>query len=128
MLFTHVLAPNCIATLLDFYSTGMPVSVLCRDHEYTATYSSIVNLQMRRRKTGMQKKKKKMIEKKKANLNVGLQMCMTFKSSMKSHCSPACDNLHILYVCKRYSAHVGDFGNLIHELIIIMYVNDVREC
>lgn len=54
MLFTHVLAPNCIATLLEFSGSGMPVSVLCRDHEYTATYSSIVNLQMRR-----EKKKKK---------------------------------------------------------------------
>lgn len=39
----------------------MPVSVLCRDHEYTATYSSIVNLQMRReeKKKGNAKKKKK---------------------------------------------------------------------
>lgn len=54
MLFTH--APNCIATLLEFSGSGMPVSVLCRDHEYTATYSSIVNLQMRRKK-GMPKKK-----------------------------------------------------------------------
>lgn len=54
--FTHVLAPNCIATLLEFSSSGMPVSVLCRDHEYTATYSSIVNLQMRGgKKTGMPK-------------------------------------------------------------------------
>lgn len=48
MLFTHVLAPNCIATLLEFSGSVMPVSVLCSDHEYTATYSSIVNLQMRR--------------------------------------------------------------------------------
>lgn len=39
MLFTHILAPDCIATLLEFSSSGMPVSVLCRDHEYTATYS-----------------------------------------------------------------------------------------
>ena len=46
MLYTHVLAQKCIATLLEFLSSGMPVSVLCRDHEYTATYSSIVNLQM----------------------------------------------------------------------------------
>lgn len=63
MLFTHVLAPNCIATLLEFSSSGMPVSVLCRDHEYTATYSSIVNLQMRREKKtkqGNAKNKKKM--------------------------------------------------------------------
>lgn len=50
MLSTHVLAPNCIATLLEFSSSGMPVSVLCRDHEYTATYPSIVNLQMRKLK------------------------------------------------------------------------------
>lgn len=59
MLFTHVLAPNCIATLLELSGSGMPVSVLCRDHEYTATYSSIVNLQMRR-----EKKKKKGMPKK----------------------------------------------------------------
>lgn len=39
MLFTHILAPDCIATLLAFSSSGLPVSVLCRDHEYTATYS-----------------------------------------------------------------------------------------
>lgn len=59
MLFIHVLAPNCIATLLEFSGSGMPVSVLCRDHEYTATYSSIVNLQMRRgKKNGMPKKRK----------------------------------------------------------------------
>lgn len=51
---------NCIATLLEFSSSGMPVSVLCRDHEYTATYTSIVNLQMRRLKQkGMLQKKKK---------------------------------------------------------------------
>lgn len=59
MLFTHVLAPNCIATLLDFSSSGMPVSVRCRDHEYTATYPRIVNLQMRK-----SKKKKKECQKK----------------------------------------------------------------
>lgn len=41
---------NCIATLLEFSGSVMPVSVLCRNHEYTATYSSIVNLQMRREK------------------------------------------------------------------------------
>lgn len=82
---------NCIATLLEFSSSGMPVSVLCRDHEYTATYTSIVNLQMRRLKQkGMLQKKKK------ANLKMGLQMCMTFKSSMKSHCfRPACDNFYM---------------------------------
>lgn len=50
MLFTHVLAPNCIATLLEYSGSGMAVTVLCRDHEYTATYSSIVNLQMLREK------------------------------------------------------------------------------
>lgn len=65
---------NCIATLLEFSGSGMPVSVLCRDHEYTATYSSIVNLQMRRegKKRGMHKKMIKI-----ANLKMGLQMCMT---------------------------------------------------
>lgn len=40
---------NCIATL-EFSSSVMPVSVLCRDHDYTATNTSIVNLQMRRLK------------------------------------------------------------------------------
>lgn len=59
MLFTHVLAPNCIATLLEFSGSGLPVSVLCRDHEYTATYSSIVNLQMRREKKKRECQKKK---------------------------------------------------------------------
>lgn len=38
----------------------MPVSVLCRDHDYTATYPSIVNLQMPRLKLkGMLKKGKR---------------------------------------------------------------------
>lgn len=66
---------NCIATLLEFSGSGMPVSVLCRDHEYTATYSSIVNLQMRREGKKKEECIKKMI--KIANLKMGLQMCMT---------------------------------------------------
>lgn len=69
MLSTHVLAPNCIATLIEISSSGLPVSVLCRDHEYTATYSSIVNLQMRREKKKNQGMPKKM--EKKANLKNG---------------------------------------------------------
>lgn len=81
MLSTHVLAPNCIATLLEFSGSGMPVSVLCRDHEYTATYSSIVNLQMRREK----KQQRNATKRSNANFTMGLQMCMTFKSLMKSH-------------------------------------------
>lgn len=48
MLFTHVLAPDCIATLLEFSGSGMPVSVLLKDHDYFVTCLSIVNLQMRR--------------------------------------------------------------------------------
>lgn len=80
---------NCIATL-EFSSSVMPVSVLCRDHDYTATNTSIVNLQMRRLK------QKGMLFKKEANLKMGLQMCMTFKSSMESHCFlPACDYFYM---------------------------------
>lgn len=54
-----------LLTLLEISGSGMPVSVLLRDHEYTAT-SSIVNLQMRReeeerKKKGTQKKEAKML-------------------------------------------------------------------
>lgn len=120
MLFTHVLAPNCIATLLEFSGSGMPVSVLCRDHEYTATYSSIVNLQMRReKKKGMPKKRDK-----NANLKMGLQMCMTFKSSMKSH--TVLQHV-IIYICMQKYSPIH-FGNLVIlfmvEVIIIIVSYD----
>lgn len=103
MLFTHVLAPNCIATLLEFSGSGMPVSVLCRDHEYTATYSSIVNLQMRRENKRNDKKDKN------ANLKMGLQMCMTFKNSMKSH--TVLQHV-IIYICMQKYSPIH-FGNLV---------------
>lgn len=93
MLFTHVLAPNCIATLLDFSSSGMPVSVRCRDHEYTATYPRIVNLQMRKskkkKKKGMPKKNNCKFEKESADVHD------IWELSEKSQPSLACDNLHM---------------------------------
>lgn len=111
MLFTHILAPDCIATLLEFSSSGMPVSVLCRDHEYTATYSIQVLSTCK-----CQEGKKKECNKshyhylKKKKIKAELQMCMTFKSSMKSHSSPACDNLY-LYAKKK--KNIRAFGDLL---------------
>lgn len=55
--------------------------------------------------------KKKKRFKKNANLKMGLQMCMTFKSSMKSHCSPACDHF---YMYAKVLASRWRFGNLIY--------------
>lgn len=74
MLFTHVLAPDCIATLLEFSGSGMPVSVLLKDHDYFVTCLSIVNLQMRREE--MKKNKPKQIHEK-IELQICKWMCMT---------------------------------------------------
>lgn len=106
-IYPYILAPDCIATLLEFSSSGMPVSVLSRDHEYTATYSIQVlsTCKCQEGKKGMQKKPL-LKKKKKKKIKAGLQMCMTFKSSMKSHSSPACDNLY-LYAKKKILLHLG---------------------
>lgn len=86
----------------------MPVSVLSRDHEYTATYSiqvlSTCKCQEGKKK-GMQKKKALL---KKKKIKAGLQMCMTFKSSIKSHSSPACDNLYLYAKKKKNTPAFGD--------------------
>lgn len=55
-----------------------------------------------------------------ANLKMGLQMCMTFKSSVKSHCFQHV----IIYICMlKYSPHVGDLVILFMDEVIIFIVS-----
>lgn len=98
---------NCIATLIEFSGSGMPVSVLCRDHEYTATYSSIVNLQMHRegKKRGMHKKNDQNCKFENGSADVH----DIIKSFTKSH--TVLQHV-IIYKCMQKYSHIY-FGNLV---------------